>query len=547
MMRCLTHHYDAENEQHERYLNHNSAECKWSKAYDSLVNYATIQVDKTADQKILHYVNTIVKNEEELTEKIVYVCFSAYTNNPINLGIMANTSEGKTYVATRVVDIFPKDDVIFIGKMSPTALIHQRGISVDQNGDPINDTIADLRSQLLSDIPKDQKERIKGEIASLLKTAKNLVVLSGKILVFAEPPDHRLWDILKPILSHDKYDTEYKTTQTDGSLEVKQTIIRGWPAVIFCSAKNEANDPIWKEVETRFDIASPNTTIAKYKEANRYTAKKRGIPSFAKSIFQNPKDEIEARKCVEQIRSNILRSYNNEENPLWNPFYDIIAESFPSDQGKNMRQCDRILAYCNVSTLIHTPSRATIQFTKNDGTIQQFPITHIEDIDKAISLMGTISTIPPEKLKFLRDIFETATAESVDKSTTTDKLAEKYRKVYGKEITPKQILENYLEHLESYGVIESSENQADRRQNRYHMASNPNTNNLKFIRDKIIEQSNNNNSLVSSGMDELEKYSTDVGKITKICDPDGNPLERNQIQTKIISSSKSNNDTEIQV
>jgi len=546
MMHCSTHHYDAENEQHERYQVHNSPKCNWSKIYDSLVHYAVIRVDKDAEQKISRYVNTVVKNDEDLTERLLYVCFSAYTNDPINLGVMADSSEGKTYSVTKVTGIFPKEDVIFIGKMSPTSLIHQRGILVDQNGKPIDDELADLYSQLSDKSSKEEKSKINKQISSLRSKAKSLVVLSGKILVFVEPPDHRLWDILKPILSHDRHEIEYKTTQTDGSLQVKETIIRGWPAVIFCSAKNEANDPIWKEIETRFDIVSPNTSITKYKEANKYTAKKYGIPSFAKSIYQNPDDEAEAKKCVLQIKSNILESYNGEDNPIWNPFYDIMAESFPSTQGRHMRQLDRIFAYCNVSTLMHTPSRATIQFTKNDGTVQQYPITHIEDVDKAITLMGTTSTIPPEKLRFFTDIFVPETDSSIDKSITSIELTKRYTTEYGKEITPKQILENYLNPLISYGVIESHDDTSDRRRNRYSIASKPNVNNLQFIRDRIIEQSNNNDSFVSSGIDELEKHSTDVGKITKICDPDGNPLERNQIQNQIINSSKSNNNTEVQ-
>jgi len=546
MMRCLTHHYDAENEQHERYLKHNSAECEWNKTYDPLVNYVVIQVDKNAEQKISRYVNTVVKNDEDLTERLLYVCFSAYTNDPVNLGIMADSSEGKTYPVTQVAGIFPKEDVIFIGKMSPTALIHQTGILVDNDGKPVNETIADLESQLSDKSSKEENTRVKREISSLLSNAKNLVVLSGKILVFTEPPNHQLWDVLKPILSHDRHEIEFKTTQTDGSLKVKETIIRGWPAVIFCSAKNEANDPIWKEIETRFNITSPNTTTTKYKDANKYTARKHGIPSFAKSIYQKTDDEAEARKCVLQIKSSILEFYTGEGNPLWNPFANIIADSFPSNQGKTMRQCDRFFAYCNVSTLMNASNRAKMQFTKTNGTVQQYLIANMDDVDKAISLMETTSTIPPEKFKFFTDIFVPETDSSIDKSTTSNKLAERYAIDYGKEITPKQILENYLEPLISYGVIESHDDRSDGRRNRYSVASKPNINNLQFIRNKIIEESNNNVSFVSSGIEELERYSINEGKITKICDPDGNPLERNQIQTKIISSSKSNNDTEVQ-
>lgn len=546
MIHCITHHYEVANKQDLRYQNHNSNDCEWVSNFDPLTHCAQVRIDKDANNKIQNHLNKIIKNDDALVNKLVYVHFSAYTNNPINLGVMADSSEGKTYATTKVSEVFPKDDVITIGRMSPTALIHQRGILVDKNGEPIEQRLNELRSELVGK-KKEEQARIKFEIKQLLEESKNLVILSGKTLLFLEPPNTQLWDLLKPILSHDKYEIEYKTTQTDGSLKVKETIIRGWPAVIFCSAKNEANDPIWREIETRFDIVSPNTAVTKYKEANKYTAQKLGMPSFASSTNKDKEEVTIVKNHVEQIKHRLLELCQNNQNPVWNPFHQIIGNFFPSNQGVHMRQCSRFLSYCGLSTLIHSGNRFIIHFERNNGAIQQYVISSIDDIDEAIDLMGTMSIIPPERLKFLHEVFEPTSAETLDDGLTTDVLATKFKNVYGKETTPKKILENYLQPLVSYGVLAFTDHPIDKRKNVYSLASKPNTNNLKSIRDKIIEQSNNDELFVWSGIIELEKCSIEEGKITKICDPNGYPEGSNLIQKQIIKSTiESNNITEEQ-
>jgi hypothetical protein len=104
-----------------------------------------------------------------------------------------------------------------------------------------------------------------------------------------------------------------------------------------------------------------------------------------------------------------------------------------------------------------------------------------------------------------------------------------------------------VQPLVSYGVIASSDHPNDGRRYVYSLASKPNTNNLKLIRDKIIEQSNIDDLFVWSGIIELEKCSIGEGKITKICDPNGYPEGSNLIQKQIIKSTiESNNIAEEQ-
>jgi len=249
-------------------------------------------------KQIQNYLTTRIKHDETLVQKLERCYFSAYSNDPINLGIMSPSSEGKTYATVEVAAVFPKEDVVSVGRMSPTALIHQEGILVNSELNPIQDQLDELDFELSKN--NSRKTELKKEKSALLKGVKNLISLRGKILLFLDAPNPQLWDVLKPILSHDKYEIEFKTTQTDGSLRVKNSIIQGWPAVVFCSAKNEAHNRIWDEIETRFDITSPNSSVSKYKEANKFTALKMGTPGFAENLVSNEEDKKYAKFYVQQ-------------------------------------------------------------------------------------------------------------------------------------------------------------------------------------------------------------------------------------------------------
>jgi hypothetical protein len=58
---------------------------------------------------------------------------SGYTKNPTNLAINAPTGEGKTYVVTKVADLFPQSDIMFLSAMTDKALFHRQGVLVIKN------------------------------------------------------------------------------------------------------------------------------------------------------------------------------------------------------------------------------------------------------------------------------------------------------------------------------------------------------------------------------------------------------------------------------
>lgn len=189
-------------------------------------------LEKIPDKKFAEFViNTAkktIKREDSLIRLILYTGLSTFTNDPLNLGIIAPTSEGKTYAVTEAIKFLPKQDVWMIGNMSPKVLIRDRGIMVDQNNQPIKERILELNKRIKTEKDQDSKSELEEQRKALYENSKVLINLSNKILVFLEPPHPETWDILKPILSHDTFEIEHPyvyKTETKGQ-EVKHIVTR---------------------------------------------------------------------------------------------------------------------------------------------------------------------------------------------------------------------------------------------------------------------------------------------------------------------------------
>jgi hypothetical protein len=101
--------------------------------------------DKDYAEFVINTARRIVKQENSLVRQILYSAMSKDTGDPSNLGIVAPTSEGKTYPVIEVLKFFPSNDVHYIGRMSTMPLVRQKGILVDSNNQPVKDKIKELK------------------------------------------------------------------------------------------------------------------------------------------------------------------------------------------------------------------------------------------------------------------------------------------------------------------------------------------------------------------------------------------------------------------
>jgi hypothetical protein len=286
-----------------------------------------------------------VKREDSLIRQIFYTGLSAYSNNPLSIGIKAPTSEGKTYAVKEVImKFFPKKDVWIIGSMSPKVIVRQNGKLVDGNtNEPLESKIREIKKQISAPKNIETKDDLKEQLQEILENAKILIDLSNTIFVFLEPPHPQTWEILKAILSHDSWEIEHPfvdKTEYAGT-QVKRTVTSGWPVCIFCSAKDESKWEIWPEIQSRVLITSPNMSIEKYQESNFLTAQTMSLPYDIQQKVIISDEEIElAKNCVLYIKQQILqlsrcedeerKKYNvdivsrQKSNPVWIPYGTIL-------------------------------------------------------------------------------------------------------------------------------------------------------------------------------------------------------------------------------
>ena len=152
------------------------------------INYDNIVIDDGRDlkSKILNWgfadfvIKTIkktVKREDSLIRQLFYTGLSTYSNRPINIGIKAPTSEGKTYVVKEVImKFFPKKDVWVIGSMSPKVIIRQNGKLVDSNTNELLESkIRELKKQISSTKDAETKENLQEQLEQLLDNSKIVI------------------------------------------------------------------------------------------------------------------------------------------------------------------------------------------------------------------------------------------------------------------------------------------------------------------------------------------------------------------------------------
>lgn len=448
-------------------------------------------VNNNPVEYVVNIIKRTVRGEDIGIRIVLYAGLSCYTFNPFSVAVRAPTSEGKTHLVIDVVSLFPKEDVWLMGSMSPKVLIRQYGILVGRDNQPIGEDIRRLKKEIKiceiqsrNDESKIEKvEELKDELEKLQRESKYLIDLHGKILVFLEPPHQEVWNIFKPLLSHDTWEMEHPYVDTD--LKTKHIVTRGWPVCIFCSAKDESKWDIWPEIQSRFIVISPNMSKQKYAEANILTFEKLGLPDFVKDqIIVSSKEMEIASKCILLLRMRIKRlcipqdeavdAYGYKpSNPVWIPYQEYLGRSFPAMKGTDMRSAKYFASILSVVALTKS------NFLLDSGGSTMAAIARSDDLIETLTIAqnlvrGDYSGIPVHKIKFFEGIFVKAytTKEGPDekdgkiepvKGLTTRELSDYYKKVTGKSISPDNLKKQFLDELEANDIIGEVKSEIDGR------------------------------------------------------------------------------------
>jgi hypothetical protein len=428
--------------------------------------------DRDYPESVVKTIKKTVKSEDFLVRQLLYVGLSAKSNNPLCIGIMAPTSEGKTYaVIESIIKFFPKNDVWKIGSMSPKVIVRLNGMLVD--GDthiPIEGQIRQIKRELNISKDENEKERLKEEYHNLLENSKYLIDLTGKILVFFEPPRPETWDILKPLLSHDVWEMEHpfvEKTEVAGTT-VKRIVTRGWPVCIFCSARDESKWSVWPEIQSRFIITSPNMSRQKYLESNMLTAQKMSLPvGIQQQIIVSDSDVDLARRCVSYLQQQIAKlslssSGLRQDNPVWIP-YQFLGEILSNTKGPDMRKTSRIFSLLRVVSMAKAHIRKTLLYGG-----ERLVVAAVEDLIEVLNITRDLTGVPSHKIKFLREVFTPLYNEEKAKDSdimgiTTKQICDFYKKKWAKGISTDNLKKQFLDELVASDLIGQEESQVNKR------------------------------------------------------------------------------------
>jgi hypothetical protein len=438
--------------------------------------------DEDYAEFVIDTIKKTVKQEDALVRKIFYTGLSKDSADPTNLAILAPTSEGKTYPIMQTIQYFPDHDVWNYGSMSPKVIIRQRGVLVDSKGLPLDSRITTLKKQIKTAQP-DKRIELEEDLRKLFGDAKMRIDLRGKLLIFLEPPHKQTWDILKPILSHDKLEVEHPYVyNVDGrGFEVKNIVTVGWPACIFCSAKNESDWPEWPEIQSRFLIDSPNMIAQKYREGIKLTGQTKGLPKLLQqSLIVSDRDAELARKCVLYLTQTIRKfSSNPTQNPVWIPFCEILGETLPAQKGVDNRIANRLFSLLSIITLSRAHLRGRLVYGNESLTIADID----SDLHELLYITRNTSGIPSFKLRLYKEIvielFKQKAEQNKDEAESTDitdiastvvttrELCNYYNKKTGKSISTNNMKKTYLDEFINNGIINEQDSNADKRQKEY--------------------------------------------------------------------------------
>jgi len=378
-------------------------------------------------QELESILNTTVKFDGP-TKVITFLSgLLTYTDcEQINLGFLAESSTGKSYIPLEISWYFPKEDVIKLGYASPTAFFHQMG----------------------------QIERV--ESFDGTKYAKVHINLANKLLIFLDMPHAGLLERLRPLLSHDEREIESRITDKNEKhgMRTKIVVVTGFPTVMFCSANEGLNE----QEKTRLLILSPEKSQEKLLAALILKLLKESDREAFNQYMESEPSRVFLRARVEAIKSARIKHII-----IPNDLRDKIMKRFMEKrkwlQPRHLRDVSRLLALIKAFALLNYAHRQRI----GDAIT-----VNAEDVEVGFQLYEAISE--PNELGISPEQYEIFKAmQNEDKEGNGFSILE-FQRLYMKTFHKPLGYERakiILKDLCGAGLLAEVPNEKDKRQNRY--------------------------------------------------------------------------------
>jgi len=335
----------------------------------------------------------------------------------VNISYQSESCAGKSYIPLELASYFPKQELIIIASASPTAFFHEAGLW-----------------------DEDRKCYI--------------VDLEKKILIFLDQPHFMLLERLRPLLSHDRKELQYKITDKSErrGLRTKDVIVKGYPTVEFCTGKLNPDE----QEKTRLFLLSPSIEQEKIKEALKLIAWRKGQrEEFNHWLISNPK-RMWLKQRIEAIRNTGICDVFIE-NP------DKILERFLQDhpylKPRDMRDLPRIIALIKAHGLLNCFHRERLDHNRIKA--------NEEDVEAGFQLYLQVSQANERGLSpYIFEIYEKVIKPLIeDNNSGVDRkqVSQEYFKVFHKPISHTTLREEILPTLENAGLISQEPDPLDKR------------------------------------------------------------------------------------
>lgn len=308
-------------------------------------------------QQLLDVLGLTIK-EDDVCKLITFYCMlSAYTHDSqINVSFNAPSASGKTHITKEIAKLFPEEDKIESSGASPTSFYYTEG-------------------------EEDEEREAK------------VISFERKILLFYEQPNPLLQTKLRPILSHDSWDTKYRITNKNksGGNRTELIILEGYPATVFCSAGLRLDE----QEATRAILLSPEPSQAKLKAAIDLQNKRGTDEKAYNEWLESRPERVALKERILAIRDQYVEYIKlPDDGAIKQRFYD----SFPKLKQRHTRDFTHLQQLIKVIALLNLWHRK-----QSDGSI----VANQSDIDQAFELWEQLSQsqslgIPPTAIYFYK-------------------------------------------------------------------------------------------------------------------------------------------------
>jgi hypothetical protein len=381
---------------------------------------------------------------------------STYTAEPTNLFTRGEPSIGKTYNVVETLRYFPRDDVWNLGGLSRTALAHEHGALLDRNDNPINweDRPSGRKPQKgKKESPQEFKHRLtvwkreQERWQEKLRNSRYVVDLTGKILVFLEAPDFETYQRLRPILSHDVPEISYRfTDKVGGTLRTQHVVVKGWPATIFLSTAEE----FIEDLATRSFTVTPSANEKKIGDAINVKAKRGMFPWH----YEFGPEFMLLEGYIHWLK------YQLENVRIINPLEGGLAECYPTDLPRRMRDFNHLCSLIKISTGFHCMQRPVLMVAE-----QPYVLSTPKDLELILNILPeieetTVSGIPGHILEVFHRVMEPLFQAQGPFEYT--ELRDKHNDLFHRKRST-SVLRNYVQLLREIGYVDTEPHPSDKR------------------------------------------------------------------------------------